>query len=258
MNGLPSFGGDKPQNPARVFLRWAGKTDKGVLTYWDKKNETEVSMPKDFTFIVLDQLNQVGGYSDEEQSSFYSNAVRNTNLDTLTVRLNGQIVAEGTWKEIASDIKARGAKFVKGIYIGYKDDDGLLQIGHIAAQGSFLSEWFDFTKVNAAKSGAVQIAGTEQRTKGATEYLAPIFKARPLDDGTYKDAVELSNQVQNYLTEYFAYNQKFDSTAPQETTEDEEAKAIAADANSSSDPFAGSLANPADDHNAPEEEEIPW
>jgi hypothetical protein len=202
-NQLPKFGGDRPLNPAEFYAEWDGAN--GQLYYYDKSEKENVYLPKDFKFVVLEQLNTVAGFNKERKRSFYANDVRDLRYEELNVRLDGQTVAKGKWEDIKDTLKAHGGKFAKSIYIAYKDENGRMGIGHIKASGAFVGEWFQFTKENAAKSGGVMIAGTEKRKEGTVEFVVPVFKAFTLPDAAFAEAVERYNEVREYLESYFSY-----------------------------------------------------
>lgn len=188
------------KNPAVRFFQWKG--GKGEIEYYDKEAKESVTVPMPFTFIVLDQLNTVSGFSDEAQSSYYSNEVRNSILQPFVVRLGKAIAATGLWTDIKKS-GLQGVKFAKSVYIAFKDESGEFVIGNLKLLGSSLN-WFDFCKNNNLYDIAVSIADKEKAKKGSNEYFTPVFKANPLTDESRTKAKELDETLQHYLGVYFS------------------------------------------------------
>src|SRR5258706_10114241 len=88
-------------NPSLRFYRWDG--EYGGFTYFDKnigEGGVRVKIELPFTFMVLDALSTIKGFSDAEQSGYWSNEVRDIKRDILTVRTKAGIQAKGTYDEI--------------------------------------------------------------------------------------------------------------------------------------------------------------
>jgi hypothetical protein len=196
------------QNPATRFFEIKGD---GKIYYYDKETKENVNVKAPFRFLVLDEVSQVGGGVKDrsgEYKGFWSNAVKNSD-DILTVRSghNGhtQIVAEGTWAEVKASLV--GAKYVKGLYIGYYNDDKELSIGYLKLKGASLSAWFEFNKDRRRIDvGAFTVKGrSDELTNGNTVYYEPVFDwTDNVKEDTEEAAIALDVELQAYLKPYLA------------------------------------------------------
>jgi hypothetical protein len=191
-------------NPATRYFEWAA--EKGELHYYDKEAKTNVSVNLPFTFLVLDQVSQIGGgvKVNGKYEGYWSNAVKNLKTQTITVRSKGGIVAQGLY----ADLKERkGLHYVKGLYIAFYDDEKQLQIGYLKLKGSSLGAWFDFTKATPnLYQGAVTIRSRSDVIAGDKgDYYTPVFAYKAdVSDETEEAAKELDRVVQEYFKAYFA------------------------------------------------------
>lgn len=207
-------------NPCTRWFQW--DSDKKCLKYYDKEADGEngkkganifVKLP--FQFIVLDVLNTVSGFSDNEQTSFYSNEVRNfmgsTKSELLVVRLKKNIVAQGSWEQIKDKVESQGGKFANSVYIGYFDENKQLKLGNIKLSGAAIGSWIG-TVNEMSKSGkkieecAFKIADTKEGKKGKVTWNEPVFTEIKIKDETNLKAIELDKQLQEYLSEYLKRN----------------------------------------------------
>jgi len=210
------------KNPATRFIQWRGGADGGGrLTWYDKEagEENEISLP--FSFIVLDELNTITGYSESARSGFWSNEVRNMMTDELVVRTKAGIVARGLYGKISDQIKAKGAKYAKSVYIAFKDESGELVIGNVKIAGAALTQWIEFQKKFDVSQCAVFITDTPKKgKKGATTYFMPVFEGQNLNDNTKQQAIKLDEELQRYLTNYLQRKPDLDDNGT--TEEDDE------------------------------------
>jgi hypothetical protein len=223
---------DRPQNPAVRVFEWSGS--KGQLRWYDKEEKAEHFVDLRFRFLVLDQLNTVKGFSDDLDTGFYANEVRRDGIYTLRTK-NG-IFQVGKWKDDLSHIP--GAKFTKSVYIGFFNESDELVIGNLQLHGSALGElskdaiqhnlkeaakkgsnveaysdevlksvgWFGFAKsCPDLNDVAVELYAAVPDTKGANNFLRPVFRALPVSAETNEKAVVLDRQLQAYLKAYFEW-----------------------------------------------------
>lgn len=193
-------------NPSRRFYEWVGS--KGCLKFFDKtkgeKGENvEVALP--FTFLVLDRLSTIKGFSDKDQSGFWSNEIRDVTKDKLTVRTKKGIVASGLYKEMAPVLNM-GAQYCQSVYIAAKGADGKLEIANISMQGSAIGPWIDLCKGKDIYKSAITIVGSTPAQKGTTKYFVPQFGLKPVAEETDRQAIELDKELQEYLNAYFKRN----------------------------------------------------
>ncbi len=204
---------DEVKNPSKYFLKWNGAT--GGFDYFDKTKgekgeKVHVTLP--FRFLALDTLATVKGFSDKEQSGFYSNEVRNTQKDILTVRTKSGIVAKGLYEELKGNKATGGMKFCQSVYV-VATVEGKSVIANIQMMGTALSAWIDFGKANKIYKGAIQIKDMKEGKKGVTKYQTPVFEA--IDATAEEDAAakEMGKELKDYLEVYLSEKKKEEETA---------------------------------------------
>lgn len=185
-------------NPTQRYFEWNGAD--GGIKYYDKESKENVNVDMPFTFLFLDQLARIGGFDQRAEQSIWSNEVRSTQKEKLTVRSGNHIIEQGFYSDIKQDVKNAGGRYVTSLYIAFKD--GELKIGNLQLKGSALSAWMDFMKSNQKDihEKAVKIeVDPEVYKKGATEYRVPIFKVVPTTPETDQQATELDKVLQEFL-----------------------------------------------------------
>jgi hypothetical protein len=171
------------------------------VKWYDREAKENVLMELPFTFIVLDMLSTVKGFSDADGGGIWANEVRDTRKDILTVKTKRGVKAQGLWKE---DIKnsVEGARYCRSVYIAYKDDDGELVIGNFQMQGAANSAFIEFTKHTKPYGIGIQITGSNEQKKGSNKFYEPVFAAIEANEATIAEAIELDKQLQEYLKAY--------------------------------------------------------
>jgi len=195
-----SLSQDRPTNPAKHYL----KVKSGAVCYYDKESQENVDVPTPLEFIVLDQLATVKGWSDQDESGYWSNEVRHVGRDTLTVRTSKGMKESGIWRDIKGSIGVAGAKYHSSIYIAVKGRDGL-EINNLSLTGAALNVWIEFTQKNPINTNKITLTGWNDAKKGSVSYKVPVFEATPMGEAERQEAVELDKQLQEYLSEYFSY-----------------------------------------------------
>lgn len=201
---------DFAQNPATRFFEWQGGT--GGVTYYDREKKENIEVKLPFRFLVLDEVMTVGGGVDNNDGyvGFWSNAIRSRDAKTkhITVRSNSngrkRIEYTGTWADIKANLV--GAKYIKGLYIGYYNDDKQLDIGYLKIKGAALMPWVNFNeKRRDVTVGAFSIVGQNEAKKGKNVYYEPAFEwTDNVKPETEDAAIALDVTLQAYLREYFA------------------------------------------------------
>lgn len=195
-----SLSQERPTNPATRFLT----VKSGSVIYYDKENQQNVEVPTPFEFVVLDQLATIKGWSDADESGYWSNEVRKVGSDTLTVRTSKGQKASGIWRYIKGDANVAGAKYHASIYIAHKSANGMA-IANLSLKGAALNAWIEFTQKNRVNNSKVVLSGWADGKKGAVSYKVPVFEAVPLTDAEKQEAVALDKELQAYFNEYFSY-----------------------------------------------------
>lgn len=194
-------------NPAKFFYEWVGS--KGCLKYFDKsigEKGEQVFVQLPFTFLVLDRLSTIKGFSDADQSGFWSNEIRDIKKEPFTVRTKKGVVATGLYANLAPVLN-QGACYSQSVYIAVKDEKGQFSICNFSIHGSAIGEWINLCKGKDIYKYAITIASATPAKKGATSYFIPSFKLNPvISPDTEQKAIELDKTLQEYLTAYFNRN----------------------------------------------------
>ena len=197
---------DRPQNPAKLFLRW--DSGEGTWGHWDKEAKKLVTIPVNTPFIYLDALMTATGYSDDLQAGIYANEVRSVN-NTLRVMAGKKEIAEGNWAQVKA--KNTGAKFATSLYALAKID-GEYMLVNFKLSGCSLTPWIDFEgsvgKQTLEGGIAVGVTKVEDRKKGKVEFRAPVFGvvSTVISDDADAKAFSADETLQSYLDKYFDYN----------------------------------------------------
>lgn len=184
-----------PTNPAEKRFSYSGST--GQMQFYDRDTKTMIEVPEPFTFLVLDELSTIGGYSDAHKSGIWANEVRSTK-DQLTVRTGAGSIAIGPYDQIKDALKAQGGKYARSIYIAYQEGSDW-KVGNIKLTGAGLGAWFDFKRKNNVESDAVRLEGSDTDKNGSVTYHIPKFYIEEIDDEAANRAIELDEQLQSYL-----------------------------------------------------------
>jgi hypothetical protein len=192
---------DRPQNPAKHFL----KVKSGKVSYYDKESGENVEVPVPLEFVVLDQLATIKGWSDQDESGYWSNEVKSVGKDTLNVRTKAGLKASGIWRDIKGDVNIAGAKYHASIYVAAKGRDGY-EIQNLSLTGAALNAWIEFTQKTNLKTNKVVLSGWSDAKKGSVSYKVPVFEAVPIEEGELEEAKERARELKAYHDEYFNYN----------------------------------------------------
>lgn len=195
-----SFSNKTPVTPAQQFIKWVGS--KGDLSYYDKeaKERKVISIPR--RFVVLDQLNSIGGYSKLNESGIWANEVRNTKEEELVVRTNVGEIERGLYNDIKDRVKTAGGKYQRNVYALLEDDDKSWKIVKIMLTGAALSAWFDYSKANNPEEWGVNLVEAKQESNGATTFFVPVFEPFAIPKELVQRATDADQQLQKYLSTY--------------------------------------------------------
>ena len=190
-----SISSSKTTNPAKRFIEWQG--GEGFFYYYDKEKQEKVKLPKKFQIIALDELATIKGFDERANSGIYSNEVRDTTKDTLTVKnFKGDQIAEGIYQSIKGDIISAGGKYCKSIYGVMVDKKGVGDLVQISIKGSALGPFIDASI--RIDDGCVITFGVnpEEKKKGKTVYYEPTYEAKVLPEGDYREsAISINDTI---------------------------------------------------------------
>jgi hypothetical protein len=190
-------------NPALHFFEWKG--GDGKLEFYDKEKQQRITVPLPFEFLPLDQLATVTGYSKMAKSSYYSNEVRNTAKEEFTVKLKGQTVFTGMYKNNQGIAQLpKGASYTKSIYIAHKTKTGEYIIGNIKASGSALGAWIEFNSTCKPENGKVVMTKGDVQESPVGQFYPPKFTYESVNAEENDSAIELDKQLQIYLSHYLS------------------------------------------------------
>ena len=203
------------KHPSSRWFEWSSKLK--TLYYWDGEKRENISIELPFTFLVLDQLNTIGGFHNEDNSKIFANEVRNLKTEPLNIRTHKRQLTTAFYDEVKGH---KDYRFTKSIYVAFYDDEEL-KIGNIKLLGSAFSAWADFSKENNVLEGAITITTAEKRKNKAIEFFVPKFTIKKsVSEETEAKAMELDKVLQAYLNSYFEENgvdeQEMKLTAPKD------------------------------------------
>lgn len=215
---------DRLVNPAKYFIKWGGKT--GVFSYYDKATQSDIELPMPLTFIPVYKCATVKGYHQKKKTSYWANEVKDVSKEQFVIKSkatgpNAKIETElvGFHKDIKEHYEARNIKWVESLYVGIKNDKGVLELANIQITKASLGSWLEFVKKNDPFKCAVKVTGFKEEEEGAVEYKSPVYTAIKISEKTDAEAAVLQKQIMDYLKVYFAKNASATPEQPKAATE---------------------------------------
>ena len=199
-----SISTEKPKSPCVRYFEWNGNAEHGgTFKYYDKAQQKEVSVKPPFKFIVLDELTTIKGFCKADGSFYYSNEVRSTTKDVLSVKTKKGLKASGVWSDIKGQLT--GSDFCKSVYVLFMDGSEP-KVGNVSIMKSAIAGWFDFCKANVlSKSWVVINTALDQKT-GSISFKAPKYESLPASEKEIAQAKALDAQLQEFLKAYLSAN----------------------------------------------------
>jgi hypothetical protein len=187
-------------NPSKHFFRWKD----GKITYYSKEKQSDIEVKLPFEFLVLDQLATITGFCEPDNSGYWSNEVRKVAEEPFTVKTGKGVKQSGLYKDL-TDVRSKGAKYAKSIYIAYFDPEyDALVIGNMQVSGASLTAWIDASKKYVVDNGKLRITGATEATKGKVTFYVPTFEWLPSETVEDETAIKLDKELQVYLSQYLA------------------------------------------------------
>ena len=198
-------------NPAKKFLEWSSQ--RKCFEYYDKeaKEKKQVELPIKIQF--LEEFHTIKGFSDAEQTGIYSNEIKYTSKDELTVKtFSGTEIAKGLYNDIRLKIIDAGGKYHKSIYALL---DG--ELVNFQLKGSVVSAFSLFANgqkktakqplieghSNRFESHWIEINDFEDLKKGATKYSVPNFTiGASYSEDDLENAKSGYMEILNYFDKY--------------------------------------------------------
>lgn len=218
----PNEMSERPTNPSVRFIDW--DSDNKQFKYYDKETKQNVPIKLPFSFLVLDTLATIKGWSNESDSGIWSNEIKNIKTDILTVMTKKGVEAKGTYEQIKG--KVSGSKYCQSVYIAYPENK-VWQIANIQMKGAALGSWIEFCSPDKKSgnkrpdllNGAVQVKSTEEGKVGKIVFNKPVFTyIETVPAEVQEKALVLDKELQEYLVKYFAYIKSMEGSKS-ETTE---------------------------------------
>lgn len=190
-------------NPSSKFIEWSGS--EGKFKFYDKEKKENIFIELPFYFLPLDQLSTVKGYDEKAGLGFYSNEIRSTKTDMLTVRNKNGIVMTGLYEQCKEKLASRGLDYVQSVYVAIKEGKGYA-LANLQLKGSALGPYIEFCKGNKMNEIGVAVKKALPMKKGATKYFEPVYEILKVSEEANTIAIELDKTLQEYLTPYLAKN----------------------------------------------------
>lgn len=196
-------------NPATKFIDWSGS--EGKFKYYDKEKKENVFIELPFYFLPLDQLSTCKGYDEKAGLGFYSNEIRSTKTDMLTIRNKNGIVMTGLYENCKEKLSSKGLEYVQSVYIAIKEGKEYV-LANLQLKGSALGPYIEFCKGKKMSEIGVAVKKANPMKKGATKYFEPAYEILKVSDEANESAIELDKILQEYLTPYLAKNASAEAT----------------------------------------------
>lgn len=201
----------KIKNPCKKFIEFKGNA--GVFQFWNKEKKQNELLDFPISFIVLDELSTITGFSDSTQSGVYSNEVHSMKNENLHVRtFKGGVKVYGKYDDIKGRITEIGGKFCKSVYAAMITDQGL-ELVNFQLKGIAFSAWL--SKEIDVSNQAVTIEGCSDGKKGAVKFKVPTYKLLDVDAAKMNEAKEIDKTLQAYLKDYKANQAAIESEKPE-------------------------------------------
>jgi len=220
--GRESVSETRTPNPAKFFASW--DSTKKQWSFYDKVNKVDVPLPLPFAFIPLFQMTTLKGYNHKENKSYWSNEVKDITTEKFTVMSKNNITKEvktefvGLYSELKPLIDGR-ANYTQSLYVGVKDNQGVLQLANIQINTSSLKSWINFVKTNDISKVAVQVASFTNEVNGAVHFTSPVYTPLPVTPQVDAAAGVLQKQIKEYIAIYTAEQAARDASTTFKTPE---------------------------------------
>ena len=203
---------NRTSDPAQIIMQW--RAEEGLFKTTNLITKESGELPPPISFIVLDELQAVKGWSTKYDCGIYSNMWKGTEPGHFKVKVRNRggndFPITGKWHEIKDKVKAAGGRWIKIIYalMHIKENENYkIKIVKIELQGLALANYVE--SIKNPYTGVIEINNLVKITRLGKNYLIPEFQNKPLEN-KFKDeieaiAVEKDKELQIYLNDYFSY-----------------------------------------------------
>jgi hypothetical protein len=158
----------------------------------------------------------IKGWHDSSSSGIYSNEVKSTGSEPLTVRaFKGGTIAEGLYKDIKLKVNGLGGDYHASLYFYLNGE-----VVNLAIKGAALMSWSDFAKENRKSflGNYIEVTGALDAKKGSVKYSTPVMVSGGVIDKSVSEGAE---DAYDTLQKYFASRKTTASVAVEELVAEE-------------------------------------
>ena len=233
-------------NPAVKTFKWKNEkfdkkyksvTQEAGWYYWDKTagedgEGSNIALKTPARFMWLESMQSVSGFSEKHDTGVYSNevpgspdSIKEYGKQTLVVKINTDIVASGTWKEISEEVKGMGGKYCIAVYGAMQNEDGEFEVVRFLFTGSSRDPWMNLADRSKLLKNAVVVSKefNEVEMKTGATYQAPILSIEKATQEELNAADALASNVEAY------FKFTFDTTIEKEVVNDVPADSVESD-----------------------------
>lgn len=171
----------KVKSPVRYYVTFGGD---GVFSYWDSEAKTRVTLGSEVEFIVMDTRSAITGWNDDAAARVYSNRVKSTVKEELTVRCGASTLVKGMYADVKEKIKAVGGKFCTEVF-ALMNIGGEFEPVQLDLSGASLGCWMTFIDELggpwAVYAFKVTTSLGDQKKKGSVKFFEVKFATAELD-----------------------------------------------------------------------------
>jgi hypothetical protein len=199
------------QSPVKKYLSWS--SNEKCFTYWDKESKENKKLPLPVKFIHYDEMATIKGWHDASGSGIYSNEVKSTKTEPLSVRaFKGGEIANGLYQDIKSKVNSAGGDYHVSLYAELNGE-----IVNFSFKGAALMTWSDFAKENRKSflGNYVNVVGALDAKKGSVKYSTPVFQ---IGASIEASASDLADNNYDGLKDYFNARKSSNNSAAEEVS----------------------------------------
>ncbi len=179
-------------NPASLKITW--KSAEKRFASYDLVTK-EQALLGNIQFALLTETISIAGFHQEQNVGIFSNEIKNTKTEPLSVRTKNGVLIEGLYNSISE--KLQGGKFANNLYVRLRNGE----LAVIQLSGAALKQYFLYKEANKGKiaSNWITITGVKDEKKGAIKYSTPIFT---IGEALTQDETDTSELDYMLITNY--------------------------------------------------------
>jgi hypothetical protein len=197
------------QSPVKKYLSWS--SNEKCFTYWDKEAKENKKLPLPVKFIHYDEMATIKGWHDASGSGIYSNEVKSTKTEPLTVRaFKGGEIASGLYQDIKGKVNSAGGDYYVSLYAELGGE-----VVNFTFKGASLMTWSNFSKENRKQflGNYINVLTASDEKKGSVKYSVPVFT---IGNDISAATSDLSDKNYDNLVDYFKARKANSSSSAEE------------------------------------------